>query len=274
MNFQTMLDQAVPLIKQAGDIALDYFNKPINPDFKGEIDVVTEADRHVERFLLDNLKIMFPDIGIVGEEGGNFIPESGDPDYFWYVDPIDGTVNYANHLPQFSILLALATTDREPVLCITYDPLRDECFTAIKGEGAFLNGESMSVSQSETLVQSVLATGFPYDRATSDENNIKEFVHIITKVRGVRRLGSAGLDLAYVAAGRLDGYWEQKLNPWDVLGGILLVQEAGGMVADYDGTQDGLKTDKIRMVASNGNIQQAYSMQFKKVDANEHGSKI
>jgi len=171
------------------------------------------------------------------------------------LDPIDGTVNFASKLPHFCVSIALATPDRQPLLGVVYDPTRREIFTAAKGEGAQLNGQSIRVTQTGELVDAVITSGFPYDKHTNPDNNLKEWSAFLTRIRGERRLGSAALDLCYVAAGRLDGYWEKDLKPWDAMAGILIVREAGGIVTDYRGDSNPQSVDRGRYVASNGKLQ-------------------
>lgn len=240
--------------REAGEILKGYYKNTASYRLKGEIDVVTEADGASERYLLEFLQKAYPDYGIVAEEGGHYHPGRGGSDYYWYVDPLDGTVNFAHRMPHFCISMALAGVDRMPVLGLIYDPLRDECFLASRGGGAFLNGEKILVSKTENLVSALVATGFPYDRRTSPDNNIKEASAMLMQVQGFVRTGSAALDLAYVAAGRLDGYWEQKLNLWDCLAGIVLVEEAGGRVTDYQGKLDLVYQKRPQVLATNGLI--------------------
>jgi len=255
LDYATILKTATQIVKDAGKISRDYFQKPIRYDLKGEIDLVTDADRETELFLTEALKREFPQIGIVGEEGSDYAPAGAE--YFWYVDPIDGTTSFASHLPQFAVCLGLATLDRHPVLGVIYAPVLEECFTAYEGGGVWLNDAPLRVTETTELKQAVVASDFPYDRFTTDDNNIKQFSAMLLRVRAGRALGSAALSLAYVAAGRLDAYWEIKLNPWDVFCGAVMVREAGGVVTDYAGGTDGLKTQKIRVVSSNGRVHQA-----------------
>jgi myo-inositol-1(or 4)-monophosphatase len=193
----------------------------------------------------------------VGEEGGGQGAPAASAPYHWYVDPIDGTVNFASKLPHFCTSIALATPDRQPLVGLVYDPTRREAFTAIHGQGARLNGQPVHVTQTAELIDSVLSSGFPYDRQTNPDNNLKEWSAFLTQIRGERRLGSAALDLCYVGAGRLDGYWEKDLKPWDVMAGLLIAREAGGMVTDYHGGPNPQRVDRGWYVASNGRIHAA-----------------
>jgi myo-inositol-1(or 4)-monophosphatase len=251
MSLLSLLNSVKEIAKTAGEIPRAHFLTAGTVDYKGEIDLITEADRETEAFLLDALHKLAPEFGIVGEEGGSFTPEQA-PEYLWFIDPIDGTTNFAHRLPHYAVNIAVATPDLRPVLGVTYDPMRDECYSAVEGSGAFLNETRIQVSQASELKRALTVTGFPYDRHTSPENNIVEFTAVSLKAQGVLRLGSASLDLAYVAAGRLDAYWEQKLNRWDCFAGIIMVREAGGLVTDYQGEETGLRAEKVRLIASNG----------------------
>jgi myo-inositol-1(or 4)-monophosphatase len=259
VDFATILAQLIPLTKQAGDIPRRYFrNNNFATHTKGSaIDLVTDADRETELFLRQHLTQHFPEIGIVGEEGDDYIPPSGDPDYWWVLDPIDGTTNFAHGLSYFCVMVALATRDYTPVIGVIYNPIQEECYYGYQGGGAFQDGQRLQVSTQTHLVNSLLITGFPYDRFHDPDNNLAEHNALMLQCQGVLRLGSAGLDLAYIAAGRAEGFWEQKLNRWDALAGMLLIREAGGTVTDYWGGQDGLHQPKLQVVASNGHIHPA-----------------
>lgn len=216
--------------------------------FKGEINLVTDVDRLSERTAVSVLREAFPDHGLLAEEEAREENRSG---YLWIIDPLDGTTNYAHGYPSFSVSIGLER-EGEVVLGVVYDPMRDELFTARRGAGACLNGRPIKVSANDKLIRSLLATGFPYDRATSAENNLGHFNALIMASQEIRRSGSASLDLCGVAAGRLDGYWELKLQPWDVAAGSLIVREAGGMLTDLSGTRFSIRDSVI--VASNGRI--------------------
>jgi myo-inositol-1(or 4)-monophosphatase len=213
----------------------------------GPGNLVTDIDQASEELLVTALRARFPDHAIVAEEGRG----ADGSQVTWWVDPLDGTNNYAHGFPQFAVSLAATAGTR--ILCgVTYDPLRDEMFSASEGAGAWLNGRRLAVSERATLAESIVATGFPYDKASNPDNNLRQFVTVTPLVRGIRRTGSATLDLAYVAAGRLDAYWEHGTRPWDVATGVLLVEEAGGIVTDPAGAAPAL--DGGRFVASNGRI--------------------
>ncbi len=220
---------------RAGSIILGYYNgkfaidkKDLRPD---GIDIVTDADRASESLILKAIRDEFPGHDILTEESQTEMTGSRS---LWLVDPLDGTVNFAHGFPHFSVTIALM--DHGNLLAgAVYDPLKSEFFCAIKGCGAWLNRKAINVSTSMKLRSSLLGTGFPYDRAYSEDNNVAEFNRMVTRVQGVRRAGSAALDLAYVACGRLDGFWELKLKPWDQGAGMLLVEEAGGKITDRFG---------------------------------------
>ncbi len=199
---------------------------------KSENNPVTNVDVSIETFLQDELHSMFPDDRIVGEELED--EPGGDTDRAWYIDPIDGTLNFSRDLPMFCVSIALQV-DRQSVVGVIYDPRRDELFSAERGEGAHLDGEPIRVSEESSLGDAVLVTGFPRSLEETEVDNLINFTQLTRASQGVRRLGSAALDLAYVATGRLDGFWEYHLNPWDTAAGYLLVQEAGGVVTDARG---------------------------------------
>jgi myo-inositol-1(or 4)-monophosphatase len=236
MDFNTIHDTATHIAHQSGDVLLRYFNQPHQENTKiTAVDIVTEADTESEALIVAALRAAFPDHHIVGEEGGGMGAPAETAEYFWYVDPLDGTTNYANHLPIFSVSLALAGRDGRPLVGVVYNPVSGELFSAVRGQGATLNGKPLHVSAKDTLRNSVLASGFPYDKATDPDNNLNRWSAFLVRTRGLRRFGSAAIDLCYVAAGKFDGYWESKLNPWDALAGMLCVTEAGGKLSDYQG---------------------------------------
>ncbi len=222
------------LAHQAGEILRTGYGQCITIDHKGIIDLVTDVDRRSEAFLLDAIRKRFPTHRVVAEESGVL---DGDNSRVWYVDPLDGTVNYAHGVPIFAVSIAY-TENGKFVLGAVYDPMQDEYFCAERGSGAWLNGNPLSVSEAQDLNDSLLVTGFPYDIRTNPENNLDHYASFALRSQGVRRLGSAALDLAYVAAGRFDGYWEPGIKLWDIAAGILIVQEAGGTVTDIHGGPD------------------------------------
>lgn len=220
-----MAEQMKTWMRQAGETQIRRLQKPMEMKSKtSDIDLVTEVDMWTEQFLIQQIKTAYPAHQILTEETGNY---ANDSDYEWVIDPIDGTVNYAHGFPLFSISVALKYK-QEPVVGLVYLPMLDEMYEAIKGNGAYLNGKRIHVSDTKKLSQAVIATGFPYDKATDPLNNVNYFSGVIVNIGGIRRTGSAAIDLCQVAAGRFDGYWEFKLNAWDVEAGLLIVQEAGG----------------------------------------------
>jgi myo-inositol-1(or 4)-monophosphatase len=246
------------IAREAGEIILRHFAAPIPTSVKGvRSDIVTAADTEAEAFIVRKLTQRFPGHHIVGEEGGGQGSLAATAPFHWFVDPIDGTVNFAAKLPHFCTSIALATPDRQPLLGVVYDPTRREMFTAVRGGGAKLNGEPIGVTQTAQLADAVCSTGFPYDKHLRADNNLREWGAFLKHIRGERRLGSAALDLCYVGVGRLDGYWEQELKPWDVMAGMLVAREAGGTVTDYAGEPNPQRLDRGRFVASNGRIHAA-----------------
>jgi len=216
------------LARQAGEILRTGYGQGHDVLNKGVIDLVTEIDQRAEAFLLDVIQKQYPGHKVVAEESGVL---DGDDGHVWYVDPLDGTVNYAHDLPIFSV--SLAYEERGTIkLGVVYDPMRDELFSAQRGQGAWLNGKPIHVSDTAELPKSLLVTGFPYDIWENPENNLDHFARFAKLTRGVRRLGSAALDLCYVAAGRFDGFWEIRLSSWDVAAGGLIVAEAGGKITN------------------------------------------
>ena len=245
------------IARQAGALLRGFYAKGVATEYKGDVDLVTEADRASEKLIVEKLTAAFPEHGVYGEEGTRSAMES---EYRWYVDPLDGTTNFAHGFPAFCVILGLerraaglaADADGEIVAGVIYDPLRDEMFSAERGKGAWLNGKRVSVSKTKSLQESLTGTGFP-SKKRHDSPNIHFYQEVTLRSHGVRRAGSAGLDLAYVACGRLDGFWEFNLNPWDTSAGVLLVEEAGGAVTHFDGGKFTL--DSREVLATNGLIQ-------------------
>lgn len=220
-----MLTFAKEWAQEAGEELLQKAEGPLQMTSKtSAIDLVTEMDVWTENFLKENIQTHFPDHSIITEESGEII---GSAPYEWVIDPIDGTVNYAKGIPFYGISIGIRY-QKDTVVGLVHAPKLRETYEAIKGEGAFLNGEKITVSTTDKLDRAVLATGFPYDKGVDEDNNLPHFQVILPKIGGIRRLGSAALDLCQVATGRLDGYWELKLNDWDVEAGLLIVEEAGG----------------------------------------------
>ncbi len=250
LDLNEALEFAVKTAREAGAVLRDCYRTGVTVGYKGEIDLITEADRASEALILQRIRSAYPDCAILSEESG---ASANSSPVLWIADPLDGTTNFAHGLPIFSVTLALMVNDVIEVGA-TYDPIYNELYTARRGQGAYLNGERLQVSSAPTLDKALLVTGFPYDRRTNPNNNIKQFTDFSQRAQGVLRLGSAALDLGAVAAGRLDGYWEFKINPWDIAAGVLIVSEAGGQVTMPDGSPLDLFARQI--VASNGLIQQ------------------
>lgn len=258
MHVPDLLPSVIAIAREAGEIVRRHFAAPIAATTKtSRIDIVTAADREVESFIVQELRRQFPSHHIVGEEAGGQGAAAASAPWHWFVDPIDGTVNFASRLPHFCTSIALATPDRQPLLAVVFDPMRDELFSAVRGGGAFLNQGPIRVTSTADLVDAVITSGFPYDKHTNPDNNLREWAAFVTRIRGERRLGSAALDFCYVAAGRLDGYWEKNLKTYDAMAGMLLVREAGGVVTDYAGGPDPQRDDRGRYVASNGRLHAA-----------------
>lgn len=228
------LTDLITLALQAGKILRTSFGQILHVDHKGVIDLVSEADHRSEQYLLGHIRQHFPTHRIVAEESGEL---AGTSDQVWYIDPLDGTVNYVHGLPIYSVSIAYAEASQLR-LAVVYDPMRDECFSAQSGVGAWLNGQPIHPSATPDLDHALLVTGFPYDIRTNPENNLDHYAHFALHSQGVRRLGSAALDLCNVACGRFDGFWELRLNAWDVAAGGLIAREAGAIVTDLAGKED------------------------------------
>ena len=242
------------IAREAGASLREFLAQGVETEYKGDVDLVTVADRTVEKLIRERLGEAFPEHGIYGEEGTRDRMEG---EFRWYVDPLDGTTNFAHGFPQFCVSMGLErrTSGMPPqrdgtlVAAVIYDPMRDELFTAEQGQGARLNGRPMRVSRIPDLAESLLSTGFP-SRKRHASPNIHFYQEFTLRSHGVRRAGSAALDLAYVACGRLEAFWEFNLNPWDTAAGILLVEEAGGQVSGFSGKD--FRLDSREVLATNG----------------------
>jgi myo-inositol-1(or 4)-monophosphatase len=248
----TVLDEyareAVQIARDAGEILRDRFGQPHDLRFKGIIDLVTEADRAAEDLIASRLRSVCPEHDLLCEEGSVGIALGAA--YRWVVDPLDGTTNFAHGLPTFAVSIALED-EGVPVIGVVYDPMRDELFVARRGGGATLNGAPIRVSTVDQLIASILVTGFSYEFARR-AHQAEIWRDFLTRVQAIRQTGSAALNLCYIAAGRLDGYWERGLSPWDVAAGAVIVTEAGGMVTDLHG--GAFRSDDREIVASNGRL--------------------
>ena len=224
------LEVAIETAREAGGILLTEFDRPVKISYKGEVDLVTQADKRSEQAIVARLRSHFPKHGIVAEEGGG---TDGESPFRWHVDPLDGTTNFAHGYPCFAVSIGLEEAG-DLIVGVIYQPVSGELFTAVKGEGAYLNQKKIQVSAIEKLATSLLATGFPSVKRAQNPN-IRYYWDFTLRSHGVRRDGSAALDLAAVACGRFDGFWEFGLHSWDVAAGVLLVREAGGTVTQFDG---------------------------------------
>jgi myo-inositol-1(or 4)-monophosphatase len=252
------------IAREAGALLMKYFHQGIKIEYKGDADLVTAADRASEALIRERIRAQWPTHDVLGEEQG--LSDQGS-EYRWYVDPLDGTTNFAHGYPVFCVSLALEYRKAgagKRIAGVIYDPTRDELFTAEPGQGAHLNGKPMRVSQTVTLKESLLATGFPSHKRHKNPNIY--FYHQITlHSHGVRRAGSAALDLCNVAAGRYDGFWEFNLNPWDTAAGVLIVEEAGGQVTRFDGSP--FEIDSRETLASNGLLHDVLKREFEDIFA-------
>jgi myo-inositol-1(or 4)-monophosphatase len=230
VSLPSFLDSAKDIALESGALLSDYLARNIGFELKGDFDLVTEADRSSEKLIVERLTALYPTHSIVAEEGGG---RQGSSEYVWYVDPLDGTTNFAHGFPVFNVTLGLERAG-ELIAGVVFDPTRNEMFAAEKGAGAFLNGKQFHVSHAATLEDSLVATGFP-SRKRHLNVNVHFYYQLAMITHGVRRAGSAAIDLAYVACGRLDAFWEFGLNPWDMAAGLLLIQEAGGQCSDMKG---------------------------------------
>src|SRR5258708_21500285 len=230
-----MLNFAIEAARDAGQILLEKFGRITSITKKGDINLVTEADLASEALIIERIRSYYPKHAILAEESGEAVVSGGDSTWKWIIDPLDGTTNYAHGYPCFCVTIALEHNG-EIVIGVTYDPPREELFAAELGQGPTLNGKPIRVSRAEKLSESLVVTGFPYD-FKSRPNFARHLTDFLLSSRGVRRDGSAAIDMAYVACGRFDGFWEEGLNPWDVAAGYLLIEEAGDPVAFYDGSE-------------------------------------
>ncbi|HEY5551871.1 MAG TPA: inositol monophosphatase family protein [Opitutaceae bacterium] len=267
LDLEKILPEVADIARGAGAIIQRHFAQPIPIQARKSTrsDVVTAADTEAEVFIVRELLARFPDHHIVGEEGGGQGAPAESAPYHWFVDPIDGTVNFAAKVPHYSTSIALATPGRQPLLGVVNDPSRCELFSAVRGGGAFLNGAPIRVSSTDKLNDAVISTGFPYDKHTNPDNNLREWAAMLMHIRGERRLGSAALDFCWAGAGRLDGFWERDLKPYDAMAGMLVAREAGGTVTDYDGNPDPQLTFHGRYAATNGRIHAAMLAVLKSV---------
>jgi myo-inositol-1(or 4)-monophosphatase len=247
---QEVLELAIRLARGAGEIQRARYETKLKIETKsGPIDLVTEVDRECEALIVNGIQDARPADAILAEEGGSV--ERDDASWRWVVDPLDGTVNYAHGFPRFCVSIG-AEYRGERQVGVVYDPLLDEMFSAVRGQGAFLGERRLAVSERSALGESLVATGFAYDIHRSDTDNLEQFQRMIKSARGLRRDGSAALDLCYVACGRLDAYWELKLKPWDVAAGLLILSEAGGHASNFSGGP--CPASGVELASSNGRV--------------------
>lgn len=272
---ESLIPSISEIAREAGALLMDYFHQHLKIEYKGEADLVTAADRASEELIRERIRQKWPDHDVLGEEQG--LSDQGS-DYRWYVDPLDGTTNFAHGYPVFCVSIGLehrrlqelapgqesSPPKSSCIAAVVYDPTRDELFSAEQGRGAWLNGEPIRVSKISTLTESLLATGFP-SRKRHKNPNIHLYHQITLHTHGVRRAGSAALDLCNVASGRYDGFWEFNLNPWDTAAGVLIVEEAGGKVTRFDGSPFELNSRET--LASNGLLHEALIDEFKAIFA-------
>ncbi len=245
-----ILEMAIGLAHEAGAIQRDRYETALTIETKSApVDLVTEVDKACEALIVSAIERDRPADAIVAEEGGG--TDHADAAWRWIIDPLDGTTNFAHGYPRFCVSIGIQEAG-EAAVGVVYDPLLDELFTAIRGKGAYRNGKAISVSMETDLSRGLMATGFAYDRRKSERDNVEQFKEFLKTAGAMRRDGSAALDLCYVAAGRLDGYWELKLSPWDVAAGLLIVEEAGGKTSDTAGGNDHWSGKHV--VASNGHL--------------------
>ena len=261
------LGAAAQIARQAGALLLPYFHRRVKVEYKGDVDLVTEADRASEAFILERIRAYFPSHAIVAEETGG---RESDSAYCWYVDPLDGTTNFAHGYPVFCVSIALAYQD-EMIVGVIYDPTRDELFVAEKGKGAAMNGGPIRISDIQRLEEALVVTGFPSKKRHKNPN-IHFYHEMNMRSHGARRPGSAAIDLAYVAAGRMDCFWEFHLQLWDVAAGRLLVQEAGGRMTDAEGHPHRLDSPSI--MASNGHLHEQLLHAFEEISAGKYRAGI
>jgi myo-inositol-1(or 4)-monophosphatase len=243
-----MIQLAIEAALEAGKFLKESVGKVLEVErkFGQETNLVTQIDKNAEEIIINKIRRKYPDHDFLAEESGSHNKQS---EYRWVIDPLDGTLNFTHGVPLFSVSIAVEERG-EVVAGVVYEPNLDELFTAEKGKGAFLNRKPIRVSRINTLIESMIVTGFPYSIRDNPENAVQHFVNMLMKAQGIRRLGSAAVDLCYVACGRFEGFWEVSLSPWDMAAGVLLVQEAGGRFTDFHGKPSSIYTKQV--LATNG----------------------
>ncbi|MBK9098997.1 MAG: inositol monophosphatase [bacterium] len=237
-----MIDDIIKISKEAGELIRNAFGKSHSIEFKtNELNLVTETDKASEKLITDFIRKKYPSHGILAEEGSEVNKSA---EYLWVIDPLDGTTNFAHGLPIFAVSIGVQK-NRDTIAGVVYDVMRDVIYSAEKGKGSFENGRKIFVSKNEILGHSVLVTGFPYNIKENPDKASERFVAFLKQVRAIRRLGSAAIDFCYVASGVFDGFWEVSLHPWDICAGKLIVEEAGGVVTDFDGDKIDIYSKRI-----------------------------
>ncbi len=249
MTLAQTLNNLEPIARRAGDILLSYTTGNKNIQHKGDVDLITDADKASEKYLIEELGRQFPEIGILAEEGGRRDSQNG---YHWVIDPLDGTTSYAHGFPFFAVAVGLMDSNRQPVAGIVYNPFFNELFLGGDGLPARLNGQPITVSQVSSIQAALLGTGFPYTRRQHMDELMARLARVLHQVHDIRRTGSAALDICYVAAGRTDGYFETGLQPWDTCAALAILKAAGGMASKFDGSAADIFTPEIAV--SNGLI--------------------
>lgn len=250
-----MITDLINISKEAGQLIKEKFGKNLEIEFKtNELNLVTEADKASEKLITEFIKKKFPFHGILAEEGSQVYPAKGETEYLWVVDPLDGTTNFAHGLPIFSVSIGLQKNGKT-IVGVVYDIKQNIIYAAELGAGATANDRKIEVSSNSNLAHSMLVTGFPYDVKENPDQAFERFIAMIKSSRAVRRLGSAAIDFCYVAKGVFDGFWEVHLHPWDICAGKLIVEEAGGLVTDFNGNSIDIYTKRI--LCSNGKIHNA-----------------
>lgn len=258
MDLESVRSEVETIIRDAGKLVMEFYGGPLTLDIKSNpMDYATQADKEAEKLIVGSLLELYPDHHFVGEEGGGQGADRETAEYMWFIDPVDGTANFAHQIPFFSVSIAMVDKDYVPMVGAVLDPIRDELFIAAKGLGATCDGKPMQVSDVDQLSLAVVSSGFPINAVNGPDNNLDHWEQFVKKSGGPRRFASAALETAYVAAGRMDGFWERHLNPWDVMGGVTCVLEAGGQVTDYEGEERPQQFNSGKYVVSNGKIHQA-----------------
>lgn len=248
IDSKTFYDVTIAIARKAGVYQKSRLATEVNIEFKGRTNLVTEVDKYCEQMIVTAIKEKFPDHDILAEEGTG---ERTNSPYKWVIDPLDGTTNFAHSYPMFAVSIALEYQG-EVIAGVVYDPMRDELFQGFRGEGSFLNGKRLEVSKINELVKALLATGFAYNVAQTDDNNFNHFQNFMLRSQSVRRDGVASLDICYVACGRYDGFWELNLYPWDVAAAMIILQEAGGQISRFDGSPYSIYEKDV--LTSNGHL--------------------